>query len=84
MAWLFAIGAEVAVAAFGSVLHTGGLGLLLPLPVLLAFSVGCGLCAIFYGPRTPLDIGSPRPTPDGDGVDEAFAHLRDSYGKDRR
>jgi hypothetical protein len=82
VAWLVAIGAEVAVAAFVTVLHTGGLGLLLPLPFLLAFSVGFGLSALVYGPRSPLDIPSPRPTPDGDGVDEAFARLRDSYGKD--
>jgi hypothetical protein len=87
VAWLVAIGAEIAVAALVTVLHTGGLGLLMPLLFLLALSVGFGLCALVYGPRIPVDIRLPRPTPDSDGVDgvdEAFAHLRDSYGKDRR
>jgi hypothetical protein len=50
VSWLAAIAAEVVVTMLVSVLHLGGISILLPIPFVLGYAVGFGLAAILSRP----------------------------------
>jgi hypothetical protein len=53
VSWIAAIAAEAVVTMFVSVLHTGGLTLLMPVPFVLGYGAGFGLAAILSRPVGP-------------------------------
>jgi len=53
LAWVAAIAAEMVVTATISVLHTGGLTLLMPIPFVIGYCVGFGLAVLLSRPVNP-------------------------------
>jgi hypothetical protein len=53
IAWVAAVAAEAAVTMFVSVLHTGGLTLLMPIPFVLGYCAGFGVAALLSRPVNP-------------------------------
>jgi hypothetical protein len=53
VAWVAAVGVEMVVTASVSVLHMGGLSVLMPIPFVLGFAAGFGLAALLSMPVGP-------------------------------